>query len=183
MAAIWANKNSSRCGWRALLSKKQILFPPFNWPSTDRDILYWASPQCFQLKPHSDLNLTWLAVMPGKNYATTHIIILITTVYFRSPGGGEKSQNKASQKWKCLSDQRNLFTKKRENVETSRREDSSKHHILQRERKKKTNCSIKFEHLLGDGLTAMRYVGAFQERQTSHTKYRPENVYLGILWM
>lgn len=31
--------------------------------------------------------------MPGKNYATTHIIILITTVYFFHSPGGEKNGN------------------------------------------------------------------------------------------
>lgn len=99
----------------------------------------------------------------------------------------ENRKIKRRKKWKILSDQRNLFTQKsshkkkrkdKKNEETSRREDTFCKE--REEEKKKTNCSIKFEHLLGDGLTAMCYVGAFQEGETSHTKYRPETVYLGI---
>lgn len=75
--------------------------------------------------------------MPGKNYATTHIIILITTVYFRSPGGERNRKIKRRKNENACLTRGICLQKKRENVETSRREDSSKHHILQRERERK----------------------------------------------
>lgn len=76
-------------GKRFLLSKKTNIGPSVGQAVTEtycpRLLLSVSSRNLTQT-----LNLTWHALMPGKNDATAHIIILITAVYSYSPRIGQE---------------------------------------------------------------------------------------------